>query len=218
LLIRHPTSGEIVRDFVEVHEKTLHLFIVSRDLQHFEHAHPEHLPDGSFEIDATLPRPGSYQLYLDFMPLSGTPQLLQRSVVTTGFVDDPYATRAILQTDVAPRQDQGLRVTLQLPAGGGLIAGRQEMFRLHVDDMASGEPVTDLEPYLGATGHVLIVSDDLADAVHSHPVEEFSKRTGPDVVFEAVFPRSGLYKMWAQFQRRGKVAVVPFVIPVADPS
>jgi hypothetical protein len=30
------------------------------------------------------------------------------------------------------------------------------------------------------------------------------------------FPRTGLYKVWAQFQRGGQIITVPFVVRVAD--
>jgi hypothetical protein len=32
--------------------------------------------------------------------------------------------------------------------------------------------VTDLQPYLGAFGHALILSEDMRDYVHSHPFED----------------------------------------------
>lgn len=216
LRVRHPASDEPVRRFVEVHEKLFHLFVVSHDLQHFEHVHPTFTTDGSFEIDVKLPRAGAYQLYADFLPEGGTPQLLQRTLLTAGFIGDPENARARLQPDLAEKSDRGIIVTLQLSAGDGLIAGRQEMFRLRLRDAASGAPVTDLQPFLGASGHALIISHDLVDAIHSHPVVEFSKPNGPDIVFDAVFPRPGLYKLWAQFQRRGQVAVVSFTLPVSE--
>jgi hypothetical protein len=52
----------------------------------------------------------------------------------------------------------------------------------------------------------------LIDAFHSHPAIDFSTPNGPDVVFETVFPRPGLYRMWVQFQRRGRVEVVSFTV------
>ena len=187
LRVRHPASGDLVRQFIDVHEKLFHLFVVSHDLQHFEHIHPTLAADGSFEIDVTLPRAGAYQLYADFLPDGGTPQLLQRTLLTAGFIDDPDNARARLQPDVAEKSDRGIIVTLQLSAGDGFVAGRQEMFRLRLSDARSGAPVTDLQPFLGASGHALILSHDLVDAVHSHPVLEFSQPHGPDIVFEAVF-------------------------------
>ena len=72
--------------------------------------------------------------------------------------------------------------------------------------------MTDLEPYLGAPGHLVIASADLGDIVHSHPADVSSR--GPAVAFEAVFPRAGLYKLWLRVQRAGRVETLTFVIAV----
>jgi hypothetical protein len=48
---------------------------------------------------------------------------------------------------------------------------------------------------------------------------EFSSANGPDVVFEAVFPKPAVYRMWVQFQRHGRLALAAFTVPVsAAPS
>jgi hypothetical protein len=82
-----------------------------------------------------------------------------------------------------------------------------------VTDARRGTPVTDLQSYLGAPAHLLILSTDLADVVHSHPSDIES--TGPTVEFDAVFPRPGRYKMWVQFQRDDEVVTAPFVVDVS---
>lgn len=216
LRVKHPASDATVQKFVEVHERIFHLFVISQDLRHFEHTHPTLATDGSLEVDITLPRPGAYQLYTDFLPEGGTPQLLQRALLTSGFAGDPESGRARLAADLRDKTDGNLTVALQISAGEGLVAGRQEMFRMRLSDTNTKLPIRDLEPFLGAPAHALIVSEDLVDALHSHPVEEFSRPTGPDIVFDAVFPRPGFYKLWVQFQRQGRVALVSFVLPVSD--
>lgn len=40
------------------------------------------------------------------------------------------------------------------------------------------------------------------------------KATGPNAKFMTSFPKSGLYKIWGQFQQNGKVFTVPFTINV----
>jgi hypothetical protein len=216
LRVRHPASDATVQRFVEVHERIFHLFVVSQDLAHFEHTHPKLAADGSLEVEIMLPRPGAYQLYSDFLPDGGTPQLLQRSLLTAGFAEDPERGRARLAADLSAKTDGDISVALQISAGEGLIAGRQEMFRMRLSDTQTKLPIKDLEPFLGAPAHALIISEDLADAVHSHPVEEYSRPNGPDIVFDAVFPRPGLYKLWTQFQRHGRVATVSFTLPVSE--
>ena len=216
LRVRHPESDATIQRFVEVHERIFHLFVISQDLRHFEHTHPTLKADGSLEVEIMLPRQGAYQLYADFLPDGGTPQLLQRSLLTEGFAEDPERGRARLVPDLEDKTDGDISVLLQVSAGEGLIAGRREMFRMRVSDTHTRLPIKDLEPFLGAPAHALIISEDLADAVHSHPVEEFSRPNGPDIVFEAVFPRPGLYKLWTQFQRHGRVATVSFTLPVSE--
>ena len=75
------------------------------------------------------------------------------------------------------------------------------------------DPAAGLEPYLGAWGHMLAVSEDLIDLLHLHP---FLADGGPSVQFNVLFPRPGLYRIWTQFQRRGVVNTVSFTVPVTS--
>jgi hypothetical protein len=40
------------------------------------------------------------------------------------------------------------------------------------------------------------------------------KVTGPEAKFMTTFPKSGVYKIWGQFQHENKVFIVPFVVKV----
>jgi hypothetical protein len=80
-------------------------------------------------------------------------------------------------------------------------------FLLQQDDQ---QPVQDLEPYLGAMGHLVVVSANGKDYVHAHPLTESS--ADGKVEFNVHFPRPGIYKLWGQFQRSGRVYTVPTVI------
>jgi hypothetical protein len=73
-------------------------------------------------------------------------------------------------------------------------------------------PITDLQPFLGAVGHLLIVSSDLQYAAHSHPVALMSTALGPQIVFQVLFPRAGDYKIWVQCQRGGRVLTAAFAV------
>ena len=65
-----------------------------------------------------------------------------------------------------------------------------------------GHQSTDLEPYLGAPGHMLMTNATLTDAVHGHP-EESGIRTSV-ITFKPVLPAPGVAKLWLQFQRNGQ--------------
>ena len=70
--------------------------------------------------------------------------------------------------------------------------------------------MNDLETYLGALGHLVIVSENGQEYVHAHP-DDGSDAAGGRVAFDAHFTKPGLYKGWGQFQRAGEVLTVPFV-------
>ena len=81
-------------------------------------------------------------------------------------------------------------------------------------DETSGAPASDIEPFLGAPGHLVSVSADLSAAAHSHPVAQ----PGPasSVAFQLLFPRAGMQRVWVQFQRSGRVFTASFTIPVDE--
>jgi hypothetical protein len=231
LAIREPEGGESVAEFSTVHERLLHLFIVSRDLESFAHVHPEPDGRGAFQVKQDAP-PGEYVVIADFLPKKGTAQMVHRAIVTPGYRGSLFRPAPELKPDLpnstAPSQTaagmgnprwssaektiDGLRVRLET---ADLVGGRRGILRFWLFDAASGAPVTDLEPFLGAPGHMLIVNTTLTEAIHGHP-EEPDART-PFVTFTPLMPAAGAYKLWAQFQRGGKVVTVPFVIAVSAP-
>lgn len=196
LAIREPDSNELVRKFVTVHERILHLFIVGRDLEYFKHVHPKVAADGRFVLTHAIP-PGEYMLLADFLPDGGTTQMVQRALIVAGTAKP--GEPAVASPDV--------RVSLK---SEDFEAGKYACLTFTVKDARTGEPVTDLQPYLGAPAHMLIVRGDLTDAVHAHPEELAS--SGPAISFHPLVPAAGDYKLWVQIQRAGKVITVPFAL------
>ena len=219
--ISHPKTGAPVKDFNVVHDMPFHLFIVSQDLTYFAHIHPREQADGSFTIDTMVPKAGSYIIYCDVFPVGGMPQVAHLSLITAGFEGDLFSSQAQLEPDkTLTRTLAGVRFELTLnPAEP--VAGRPATLKYHLTDEKTGEPVKDLQPYLGAWGHTLILSEDASDYIHSHPTEmipDNADRTkiygGPDVSFDAFFPRPRRYRAWSQFQRHGKLITVSITINV----
>lgn len=210
LVIRDPDTGDPVRAFATVHERPFHLFIVGRDLEHFAHVHPEAAGEGTFELRDPIP-PGEYMLIADFLPHGGTSQTLQRAIVTPGYEGPLMPPAPRLSAGPAARVVHGLRIALETE---DLVARKQVTLRFTVRDEATGRPVTDLEPYLGAPAHLLIVNADLTGALHGHPIE--TGTGGPTVTFEPLIPVAGSYKVWVQVQRGGRVVTAPFVLDVPE--
>ncbi len=193
--------GAAVRDLEIVHEKLVHLIVVRDGLDVFSHLHPD-LVEGVFSKTVAFPAAGTYYIYADFKPLSGQPVTAMAEVRVQG---DAMAAPA-LEVHVPGRimtEALGADITLEQVSGAYKIS-----FSVLAPD---GTPVTDLEPYLGAMGHLVIISADGKEYVHAHPVDG-----GPagSVVFEAHFPGPGLYKAWGEFQRAGQVHAVPFALEV----
>src|SRR5579872_3430175 len=208
--VADPKSAEPVKHFQIIHEKPIHLFIVSQDLQYFAHVHPELGADGVFRLDTRLPKPGTYKLLADFYPEGGTPQLISDVVTTAGYKGSLIDSVAKPEPDLAAKHSQNLDVELFLDPEQPL-AGKKTMlfFRL--------SPAEGIEPYLGAWAHLLAASDDLVDTIHDHPIY-FSKAPDgrPQVQFNLFFPRQAMYRVWVQIQRQGKVNTFQFTIPVSS--
>ena len=210
-VVRDPASDAVVTRFEPIHERVFHLFIVSRDLEYFAHLHPSLHPDGSLDAEVVVPRSGAYQLIAYFLPSGGSPQFVQRAFATAHY-SGSFAQSPALVADLADKAESDMTVHLVPP---DMRAGREQLVTFEIRDRTNGSPVTDLQPYLGATGHMLAVNGDLSAAFHSHPVDAVSSLSGPTVVFQMLFPRAGMYRVWAQFQRAGRVTTVRFTVPVS---
>lgn len=197
---------EPVQNFEINHEKLLHLIVVSKDLSYFDHIHPEYKGSGEFEIATTFPAGGDYKLIADYVPAGGGKTTRTEWIKVEG----ASANNVPLKPDREhSKVEDGVQVTLENdhPQTGGEV---ELAFKLA--DANTQEPITDLEPYLGAVGHVVILSEDTEQYLHVHPVDEKAK--GPEARFVTSFPGAGIYKIWAQFQRNGQLITVPFVVRV----
>jgi hypothetical protein len=123
--------------------------------------------------------------------------------VKTIYVSGPPRA-ANLAPALAPVRAENLTASVRLDPSPAVAGLETRMF-------FTLDPAAGLEPWLGAWGHMLAVSDDLIDMMHLHP---FLADGGPIVQFNAIFPRPRLYRLWVQFQRQGTVNTVAFTIPV----
>jgi hypothetical protein len=217
--ITHPLSGEKVQQFADVHDRLFHLFIISRDLTLFNHEHPVFEKDGSFTIEHTFPKPGHYMMFSDFMPVGGGPQLIATPVVTAGYEGDIASDAAHLVADTASvKTVDGVVVDLRVEASK-LVSGDELDIPIRFTDEKTEQPITNLQRYLGAFGHAMMLSEDMMEHVHAHPEEMLEGTTiteggGPDLTFHALFPKPGHYRIWLQFLRNNRLSTVPFTVRV----
>lgn len=200
------TDGKAVQDFELSHEKLMHLIIVNKDLSFFNHIHPEWDGKGTFTVDISFPSGGEYKLFVDFVPKGGSGTTLSEWVKVDGARKPQQSVTA--DAELVKVVD-GKEVTLALSS---TKAKTESTLTFTVKDDKTKEGINTLEQYLGAVGHVVILSEDVEQYLHVHPVDE--KATGPDAEFMTAFPNSGTYKIWGQFQHQGSVFTVPYVVEI----
>lgn len=199
-------DGKRMGKLEPTHEKLMHLILVRDALDEFLHLHPEVSDDGQAKIDLTVAEPGLYQVYVDYQPTGGQPGTARTTLTVAG--DSRPA--AELKTN-AP----GEVVAGELSADIAITAdadGKSQTITFRLKDRQTADPVKDLEPYLGAMGHLVVIQAATKAYIHAHP--EHDTGATSEVAFEVHPPASGQYAGWAQFQRGGAIVTVPFVFEV----
>jgi Cu+-exporting ATPase len=230
--VRDAATGALVGDLVRTHQVWMHMIITRSDLGTFSHIHPE--PTGTpgvYAVQATFPTGGEYLVHSEFRRNGQMGDVLDTHTITvTGH--QPAAV-AVPAHDVRTWTGHGVRIRLEGHATIGTTSDLTLDFA-HVD--AGGRrtgPVTDLQPYLGAAGHVVVMPSDGSTFAHRH-AETFDSagrpvlalpgtRFGPDLDLHVQLDQPGAYRLWAQFELAdGTVVTAPFVLhpgaPASPPS
>lgn len=221
-------TGAPVTDVVESHERPGHLIVVRRDLGAFQHLHPSATArPGEYATALTVPASGTYILFGEFLRANGQ-HVVRRSELIVGGPSAPAA----LAEDRTPKTVNGVRVTLD--GAGELTAGVEAQLRFRIVDARTGADVRDLQPYLGAAAHVVILAEDARVLGHTHAEaagagagpdahtghaghaqHAVAGSAGPDIAFGYTFPAAGAYKLWGQFRTGDRqVATVAFTVTV----
>ena len=193
-------AGRAVSDFDEQHGERMHLIVVRRDLVHYQHLHPSLGADGSWSVALALPEPGVYKAFADFS-VGGEALTLGTDLTVSGnlgFVQLPQPTSIVHAEDY--------EVTLDV---GALAAGTKSSLVFRIS--SSGQDVEQLEPYLGALGHLVALREGDLAFLHVHP----TGGAGAYLTFHAVFPSIGRYWMFLQFAHKGRVSTAAFTVEVS---
>jgi Cu+-exporting ATPase len=168
-------------------------------------------------VAATLPTGGAYTLHTEFRREGQMADVLDsHTVLVEGRPVDPVAVPA---SDVRSYTGDGVQITLD----GDAHVGGSSDFTLRFARTDGTGPVDDLQPYLGAAGHVVVMRADGSTFAHRHaetfdsegrPVLALPGTTfGPDLDLHVRFDRPGAYRLWAQFELAdGEVITAPFVV------
>ena len=220
-------ANKPVRHLEYVHERPLHLLIVSDDLAEFDHIHPELVAGDRYEVTHTFQHGGRYRLYADFTPPGSAQRIETFELSLTG---KPRAAIPLQADESWTKERDGLQLTLA--SKQPFHAGEDTEFTFAIRDAATGKPPENLMPFLGAWAHFVFIDEAKQSFIHAHPIEAGTTKTAniqahihdaaslgdppSEIRVLTNFSRPGLYKLWAQFQRGDQVIIQPFVVRVGE--
>jgi hypothetical protein len=223
----------VLNDLVPDHGHLMHLFLVRMpDMQSFWHLHPRQTGEGHFAVSLPTVPAGRYQIFADIVHHTGFPE------TQVGEIDLPALAGNALSgddsgvPDLAPSANisqfgDGYRMVWERDSSV-LKANVPLWFRFRIEDR-DGHPATDLENYMGMSGHAAFISTDGKVFAHVHPAGSVSMAAemmaqgashdmsamqpapiGSEVSFPYGFPRAGDYRIFVQVKRAGKIETGEF--------
>ena len=196
------SSGRPLLDYTREHEKDLHLIVVRRDLTGFQHVHPRlDRSTGTWSVDVRL-TPGVWRVVADFAPEGWDGITLADDISVAGDF-----TPAALPSDDRTARVETDAGTYTVTLEGDTAPGASTVLTTRV--ALDGEPVTDLEPYLGAHGHLVALRAGDLGYLHVHPEEG---PAGPGIDFATAFPEPATYRLFLDFKHRGAVHTAAFTV------
>ncbi|MEX1141705.1 MAG: hypothetical protein WD993_02325 [Thermoleophilaceae bacterium] len=185
-------DGRTVGDYDVEHEREMHVIVVRRDLTGYRHIHPRRTADGGWEVDVRFGEPGPHRVFADFSS-AGASHTLAADVEVEG----DYRPRRLPRPAPTARAGAGYEVEIASD-------GDERRFEVTRD----GRPVDDLEPYLGARGHLVALREGDLAFMHVHAQDAATE--GRAIRFAVEFPSRDSYRMFLQFKHDGEVRTAAF--------
>jgi hypothetical protein len=187
-------QGDTVRDFETEQAKRMHVIVVRRDLRRYQHLHPMQGSDGAWTTRLALPEAGVYRAFADFR--SGG---AQHTLGVDLFVPGAFSPH-----------------DLPAPSTSALVDGYEVSLREHPGEVGffvrrDGKLVTDLQPYLGARGHLVALREGDLAYQHIHP----DPTPPPEVAFHTGLTDPGTYRLFLQFRHGDRVHTAAFTRRIA---
>lgn len=197
-------DGEPLTDYETLHDKKMHFIVAKRDLSGFQHVHPTLDESGTWTTKLSL-EAGQWRTFADFDPAGKDPQLTLGADLTVAGDFTPKPLPKPSPTDTVG----DYTVTLD----GAAKAGGDSKLTLTVEK--DGKPVTDLQPYLAAYGHLVALREGDLAYLHVHPDGEpgdGKTEPGPGITFYATFPSEGSYRLYLDFKHGDVVRTAEFTV------
>ncbi len=196
------------------HTEKLHALLLDTRFRDYHHAHPRPTGrPGEYTFDFTPETPGPYRLWLDAMPVASGRGEFPIADLTP--IPRPIAKPPAPDTPALLHKTGDFECRL-IPGDGGLVFGQENHATLVVND-AAGNPVSRLEPIMGAFAHIVAFADDFQTILHIHPLGTMPRPDdlgGPKIEFRLRPTLPGWLRIYAQFSYAGKLHLASFAAPV----
>tara|TARA_B110000285_G_scaffold123635_1_gene139665 strand:- start:9727 stop:10656 length:930 start_codon:yes stop_codon:yes gene_type:complete len=183
------------------HTKKMHVMVVDPSLQDYHHVHPQ--PDGlngQYTFEFTPNRAGTYQVFVEIVPLRTRRQIIATGTIEVGGVASTMKFERQIESIV-----DGLRFSL-----GDMPAERMRTgvdYRFELDVTAADGSIVELQDVMGAQGHMVAFDAAGKGFAHMHPIGSVvSARSleSPELAFLFNVPNPGWYRVFAQVQVSGR--------------
>ena len=209
-LLKDRASGKplCADDIAVTHTKKLHTMVVDYSLNDYHHLHPVYNKDtGLFHVRFTPNASQTYHVWHDFTRVTANTPTQLRNEIAGGqaFTIPPVITHR-LQSD---NGDVHAEISLDHP----LQSGKSSMATITLRDH-NGTVLKDLEPIMGAYGHLAGFSKDGQHFIHCHPLgieptNESDKNKG-FLQFHVTPEHAGATKFFLQIRQNGREITLPF--------
>ena len=195
------SDNTAIVELQETHEKMIHVIVVNENLTWLDHIHAEPDNNGAYKVSETFPSAGKYFVYADYKSTIGGLQTDRIEVKVTG----KQNTAQHHHQEKTTSETDGYSLSIQ--NGNDLKTGRVEL-PIMLEKKGSKVERSDIENYLGAVAHIILIGQEDKDFIHIHPE---SSETSP-IHAHAEITKPGVYRMWVQFQTNGKVNTADFTL------
>ena len=188
-----------------IHERKVHLIIVSEDLEYFYHIHPTKENNGHYSVDFNIPFGGRYKLFAEYKP-QGNNKITDVFEFIAAGVNKPDEVYKSQKTFFS-----GNEYSVKLLNAENLLVGKENLIIAEFYKDGEKLKITGLENYLGEKAHAVAISIKDKNFMHVHPMvmEE-------ELNLDLNFDKPDLYRLWLQFKINGVVYTADFVVKALE--
>ncbi|MDE1153432.1 MAG: hypothetical protein PW788_12920 [Micavibrio sp.] len=218
-LVLHLKDAEgkpVASDQLELrHTQRIHLLVVDQSLKDYHHLHPKAgKVAGDYEFSFTPATAHNYRVFADVQKTGGNAEMVP--ALLNGAA--PCKKKCIPQDIAADATEAGItaHITFDQPA---YKVGTPVHGEVTLQDK-NGAPLKDLEPVMGAYGHIVGFYDDFNTTAHMHPLgaepKKADDRGASPLTFMLHPARAGYLKYYVQVRRGDKDVFLPFGLMVGE--